>query len=121
MIKLSLVLPVIKNLMSRSHVLVLPSIEEGLAMVMAQSMACGCPVIASENTGARDLFEDGKEGYIVPIRNVDRLTERLQNLADTPDLRDTMSQNSLIRVTTMGGWSEYGNKANIIFEELIRK
>ncbi|HEX5284573.1 MAG TPA: glycosyltransferase, partial [Bryocella sp.] len=39
------------RLMSHSHVLVLPSIEEGLALVQAQAMACGCPVLCSTNTG----------------------------------------------------------------------
>ena len=57
------------ELMSTSHVMVLPSIEEGLALVQGQAMACGCPVIASTNTGAEDLFTDGVEGFVVPIRD----------------------------------------------------
>ncbi len=40
-----------------------------LALSMVQALACGCPVIASEHTGARDLFEDGVQGFIVPIRD----------------------------------------------------
>jgi starch synthase len=70
----------LKHLMSRSHVLVLPSIQDGFGMVMSQAMACGCPVIASRNTGAEDLFDDGLEGYIVPIRDVDTLADRLQKI-----------------------------------------
>ena len=38
--------------MGRSHVLMLPSIEEGLALVQAQAMACELPVIATEATGS---------------------------------------------------------------------
>jgi hypothetical protein len=45
--------------MSRSHVMVLPSVEEGLALVQAR----GCPVIGTYNTGAEYLFSDGQEGY----------------------------------------------------------
>lgn len=75
----------LKELMSRSHVLVLPSVEEGLALVQAQAMACACPVIGTRNTGAEDLFSDGQEGYIVPIRDAGALTERLQHLADHPE------------------------------------
>jgi len=65
-------------LMSSSHLLVLPSIEEGLALVQGQAMACGCPVLASFNTGAEDLFSDGVEGFIVPVRDVDALVQRMQ-------------------------------------------
>lgn len=109
----------LKHLMSTSHVTVLPSIEEGLAMVMAQAMACGCPVIASENTGARDLFDDGKEGFIVPIRDVSALAERLQRLADEPRLRADMSVAALARVQRMGGWRDYGLRALGIYQELV--
>jgi alpha-maltose-1-phosphate synthase len=60
----------LKAVMSRCHVMVLPSVEEGLALVQAQAMACACPVIGTWNSGAEDLFSDGQEGYIVPIRDV---------------------------------------------------
>ena len=48
--------PEVANQMSRASVFMLPSIEEGLFLVMEEAMACGCPVIATENTGATDLF-----------------------------------------------------------------
>ena len=44
---------------------------KGMALVQGQAMACGCPVIATTNTGAEDLFTDGVEGFIVPIRDPD--------------------------------------------------
>jgi glycosyltransferase involved in cell wall biosynthesis len=111
----------LKKVMSRSHVLVLPSIQDGFGMVMAQAMACGCPVIASENTGAADLFTDGKEGFIVPIRDVGELTERLQRLADNPKERVSMGQHALMRVQGLGGWHSYGEKAMAIYDEVLQK
>jgi glycosyltransferase involved in cell wall biosynthesis len=111
----------LKNLMSCSHVMVLPSIEEGLAMVQAQAMACACPVIASRNTGSEDLFSDGSEGFIVPIRDVDALAERLQQLADHPQERALMGQRALLRMRRMGGWHDYGQKAMTIYEEMLRR
>lgn len=109
----------LKQLMSTCHVLVLPSVQEGLAMVMAQAMACGCPVIASENTGARDLFDDGHEGFIVPIRDPLALADRLQRLIDEPDLRTRMGEASLARVKRMGGWRDYGQRALGVYQELL--
>jgi len=99
------------GLISRSHVLVLPSIEDGYGMVMAQALACGCPVIATDHTGAVDLFENGKEGFIVPFRNAERIAECLQRLADTPELRAQMSAAALARVRQIGGWQDYGAQA----------
>jgi starch synthase len=105
----------LRDLMSASHALVLPSIEEGLALVQAQAMACGCPVICSTNTGGEDLFTDGVEGFIVPIRDSAALAARMQQLADDPALQQTMRAAALQRVRSIGGWSEYGDR----WEELL--
>ena len=96
--------------MSRSHVMVLPSVEEGLALVQAQAMACGCPVIATRATGAEDLFTDGVEGFIVDDRDVDALSARLQQVADDPALRERLSEAAQRRVQSVGGWEEYGSR-----------
>jgi starch synthase len=109
----------IKKIMSASHVLVLPSIEEGLACVQAQAMACACPVIASKNTGAEDLFTDGREGFIVPVGDSNAIADRLQKLADDRDLRSRMSAAALERVKSLGGWEQYGETMYQVFAELI--
>jgi len=109
----------LKEVMSRSHVLVLPSIEEGFGLVQAEAMACGCPVIATDHTGAEDLFEDGKEGYIVPIRDSDAIAERLQQLAGDPELRAHMSEACVARVRSIGVWHEYGSRALAAYESLL--
>ncbi len=112
--------PELKALMSASHALVLPSLEEGLAMVMAQALACGCPVIATPDSGAADLYSDGIEGYIVPPRNADALADRLQHLADDPSRHAPLRAAALRRVQSIGGWSTYGARALQLYEELCR-
>jgi glycosyltransferase involved in cell wall biosynthesis len=107
-------------LMSRSHALVLPSIEEGLALVQAQAMACGCPVICSTNTGGEDLFGDGVEGFIVPIRDPSALADRMQRLADDPDLQQRMRAAALRRVRFIGGWKAYGDRWELLLESLCK-
>ncbi|RYE16261.1 MAG: glycosyltransferase family 1 protein, partial [Sphingobacteriaceae bacterium] len=103
------------KLYSTSHVFVLPSVEEGLAMVQGESLACGCPVIATPNSGSEDLFNNGKEGFIIPIRSPQLISERLQQLADDPLLRLELSHNAVKRVRELGGWDAYGNSfANLI-------
>lgn len=96
--------------MSRSHVLVLTSVEEGLALVQPQAMACECPVISTVSTGAEDLFTDGVEGFIVPDRDVDALADRMQRIADDPALRERLAAAGLLRVRSLGGWDEYGRR-----------
>jgi len=110
--------PQLKAIMSRAHVMVLPSVEEGLALVQAQALACGCPVIGTHNSGGEDLFTDGEEGYIVPIRDAVALAERMQNLADQPWLQQMMGAAALLRVRRIGGWSTYGGRVAALMEDL---
>lgn len=109
----------LRDRMSRSHVLVLPSIEEGFGLVIPQALACGCPVIATEHTGAPDLFRDGEVGYILPIRRADLLTDRLQQLADSPATRERLSLAALQVVNNIGGWRTYGDNAMRIYQSLL--
>jgi glycosyltransferase involved in cell wall biosynthesis len=101
-------------------VLVLPSVQEGLALVQAQAMACGLPVIASTHTGAEDLFTDGVEGMIVPPRNVGALREAILRLYHEPGLRDQMAARALARVQAIGGWDSYGEAAVLAYENALR-
>lgn len=94
---------------STSNVFVLPSLEEGLAMVQGESLACGCPIIATPNTGAEDLFTDNEEGFIVPIRNAMAIKESFEKLIDTPMLRQEMSVKAQQKVNSLGGWDTYGD------------
>ena len=104
--------------MSRSHCLVLPSVEEGLALVQAQAMACECPVIATVATGAEDLFTDGVEGFIVGDRDVEALAQRMQQLAEDGELRARMAAAARVRVGSVGGWDEYGRRWDELLHEL---
>jgi len=106
------------SIMGSSHVLVLPSIEDGFGLVMGQAMACGCPVIASTNTGGSDLFTDGAEGFIVPIRDAAAIADRLQNLIDTPGLQQQLSTAALARVQRLGGWKQYGDQWEALLHRL---
>jgi starch synthase len=107
--------------MSASHLLVLPSIEEGLALVQGQAMACGCPVLATTATGAEDLFIDGQQGFIVPDRDVDALTERMQQIADDPALQSKLSEAAMLLVKSLGGWDQYGETWDRLLHQLTGK
>ena len=108
-----------KDVMSRSHVVVFPSINDGFGMVIGEAMACGCPVISSENSGGMDLIKDGHEGYVVPIRDSASITDRLEQLAQDPVLRETMGVRSLERVASIGGWDTYGRNYVAVLEALM--
>lgn len=104
---------------SQGSVFVLPSVQEGLALVQAQAMACGLPVIATTNTGGEDLFTDGVEGFIVPVRDPVSIREKILYLYENPAVRDEMARAALARVRSLGGWNAYGEKMVEIYREAL--
>ena len=95
---------------SQGSVFVLPSIEEGLAMVQLQAMACGLPLICTPNTGGEDLIEDGKEGFIVPVRGVEAIREKLEYLYENPEVLREMGRQAKKRATGDFSWDDYGDR-----------
>ena len=111
----------VAEMMSQSHLLILPSVEEGLALVQGQALACGCPVLATTNTGGEDLFQDGVEGFIVPIRDVDALLHRMEQIADDPELQQRMRAAGLERVKYLGGWETYGDRWEALLQNSLTR
>jgi glycosyltransferase involved in cell wall biosynthesis len=109
------------SMYSQGSVLVLPSIEEGLALVQAQAMACGLPVIATTNTGAENLFGDGVEGFIVPIRNPVAIRDKVEWMIGHPIERTDMGAAALRRVKSFGGWNRYGEQYLAMYREILAR
>jgi glycosyltransferase involved in cell wall biosynthesis len=104
--------------MSTSHVLVLPSIQDGFGQVLAEAMACGCPCISTVHTGGPDLYRHGREGFIVPIRDAFAIAQSLEQLAQNMPLRQRMSEAAMDRVVELGGTEQYGNQCCQLYHEL---
>jgi len=82
------------NLMQESDVLVLPSLAEGLALVVPEALSCGLPVIVTPNTGALEFVRDGREGFVVPICRSDAIADRLHLLSVNREMLISMSRNA---------------------------
>ena len=80
------------RLMREHDVLAFPSLFDGFGLVMLEAMAQGTPVIATPNTGAPDFLEDGRDGFLVPIRSAEAIAERLTRLAEDRELLAEMSE-----------------------------
>ncbi|MEO0795903.1 MAG: glycosyltransferase family 4 protein [Verrucomicrobiota bacterium] len=88
-----------------ADVFVQPSIEEGLSLVIAEALCEGCPVIATTNTGADEIIEDGKGGWIVPPQDPSAIATRLQLLADDSDRLRQAREDARLAAQAIGGWN----------------
>jgi glycosyltransferase involved in cell wall biosynthesis len=94
---------------AQMDVFVLPSLIESFGLTALEAMACGVPVIVSENTFGTDVVLDGYNGYVVPIRDVDAIVDRIRLLADDESLRLSMARNARATAERYT-WDIYGRR-----------
>jgi len=109
---------------SAANVLVFPSLVEGFGLVLTEAMACGIPVITTPNTAGPNLITDGVEGFIIPIRDVEALKEKLEWCYRHPDALAEMGKAARLRAEALN-WECYrqclAKKVQKIFNQLIEK
>ena len=91
----------------REHdVLVFPSLFEGFGLVLTEALSQGMPIISTNHTCAPDIIKDGREGFIVPIRDAVAISEKLSLLHEDRDRLQQMKEAALQRAATMS-WELY--------------
>lgn len=68
--------------------------REGLSVAVIEGMASGLPFVATEVGGIREQIIEGENGYVVPVRDIELLTQRTAELIRNPALRETMGRKS---------------------------
>lgn len=103
----------------QSNLFVFPSANEGMGMVILEAMACGLPVIATEKTGALDCVTDGKEGFVVPARDVDALADSILWCYQHPVETMAMGRAARIKVERQFTLSHYEDRQIAMYRSLF--
>lgn len=71
----------IRELMALADIVVLPSYYgEGVPQTLLEGMAMGKPIITTDNVGCRETVEDGKNGYLVPVKDSKSLADAIREV-----------------------------------------
>jgi glycosyltransferase involved in cell wall biosynthesis len=88
----------------KASVFILPSLEEGLALVQLEALSFGIPILITTSTGGDDIIKNGVHGFIVPPADANALAEKLQEMADDKQLLQSMSHQALEAAHAYGSW-----------------
>lgn len=111
---------------------VMPSVEEGQAMVQLQGLASGLPLICTDHTGGEDLLassgpgeEKGKGiheypgGFLVPASDEGALTEAMRLLLLRPGLLESKRKNVAAMDFESFSWGRYAERVLAIHEKVF--
>jgi glycosyltransferase involved in cell wall biosynthesis len=89
----------IEDVMAAMDVFVLTSLWEGLPRVIVQAAALGKPIVTFDIEGVREVVVDGDNGYVVPLRDVSGLADRIAWLVKDRATAREMGERGRQRVT----------------------
>ena len=88
-------------ILAAADLFVLPSLWEGLPLVLTEAGAAGLPVVATKVDGISEVVEDGVTGILVPSRQPEPLAEAIINLLRSEQKRQQMGERAYQRVFSM--------------------
>jgi glycosyltransferase involved in cell wall biosynthesis len=106
------------SILRGSDCLLLPSRFDSFGMVVVEAMACGVPVIVSDTVGAKQLVEEGGNGFIVPVGCSDTLVDRMRWFILNSDRLKGMS--TAARATAEHvSWEKYRERFTAAVREVL--
>lgn len=98
------------KILRESTAFVFPSNEEGFAKAVIEAMGAGLPIIATHQSGATTLVQDGVHGFIVPGRNVEELANAMLRAAQDRELNQSMGRAAYARGAKHNSWGDYSQR-----------
>jgi starch synthase len=104
--------------MREQDVLILPTLYEGMALVILEAMSRGLVVITTPNAGVSEVICSGSNGFIVPIRDANAIAYCVAQLAEDPAFMERV-QGEAIRTAQRWTWGNYRSRIADVVESII--
>ena len=110
------------RLYSQADLLVLPSVwRESYGMPVAEAMASGVPVLASDTGGVPELVANGVTGMLVPRLDVDALAQAMRDLLSDMHRLRQMGQAARQRAEHLLTWDRSAERLERVYLDLVNK
>jgi glycosyltransferase involved in cell wall biosynthesis len=107
------------QLYSQAAVFVLPSLADGFGMVVTEALSRGLPAIVSTTTGAADLIEHGKTGFVIPPQDEHALQEQMRWCVEHRDRLPIMGREAADRAARWQ-WDDYRRSFAAVIRRRLR-
>lgn len=79
-----------------SDIYVLPSYREGVPRTLLEAASMGKAIVTTDTVGCREVVRDEINGYLVPVKDVEILVQKIEILIEEEDTRKIMGENGRI-------------------------
>ncbi len=106
----------LRALYNLARIFVFPSLYEGSGLPPLEAMACGTPVVASDNSAIPEIV--GRNGLLVNPYRVDAITEAIRSLLENSSFRDALGAQGKIRAQEFD-WDESARRVLDVYREVV--
>ncbi len=103
------------------HVVCLTSREEGFPVVLIEAGAAAKPCVVTDTTGVREVVEDGRTGFVVPVGDHGALADRVVRLLTDPPLRQRLGQQARRRVEERFNPAVQAERTMEVYRQVLRR
>jgi glycosyltransferase involved in cell wall biosynthesis len=111
----------LKQVLTQSHVLVVPSSYEGFGIVYLEGMCFGLPAIGTTAGAAGEIISDGVDGFLIEPGDADLLASNLKFLNEKRDVLTQMSSAARSRYLRQPKWEETASEIRAFLLKQIRE
>lgn len=109
----------IKERMLKTHVMLMPSLIENSPNSIGEAMLLGTPVVAANVGGVRSIMQEGREGYLYPCFDKNKMVKKICRIFDQDKLAVRFSQNERRRARELYDRSNNAGQLLSIYNEII--
>ncbi len=109
------------KILQEATAFVFPSNEEGFARAIVEAMGSGLPIIATHESGATTLVDDGVQGLIVRARDAAQLAEAMIKVATERESNQKMGEAAFVRGAKNNTWNDFSDRLIRICQQQIEQ
>ncbi len=109
------------DLMRAAEVCVSASQTEGLPLMVAEALALGRPVVATDAGGTREIVSDGRTGVLTPCADPEALADGIVSLLQDPRRADRMARAGRARVRPAFDAAVMVQQTEALYRELLAR
>jgi len=109
----------IPNVLHNSDIFLLTSTHEPFGIVILEAMACGCPVVSTRSSGPASIVEDGVDGLLSEVGDVQGLTNHILRLLKDEEFAHKLTQNARQKTADKYNLELFSSRVGNIYEGIL--
>jgi N,N'-diacetylbacillosaminyl-diphospho-undecaprenol alpha-1,3-N-acetylgalactosaminyltransferase len=110
----------VATILAITDIFVLPTIyHEGIPRVLLEAAAMKLPIITTNSPGCKEVVDNGKNGFLIPVHNAEALSNAIKYLLEAPEIRIRFGEASREKAVQKFDLNVISNQTRDVYDQYI--